>query len=339
VRILSIRLRQAQCDRSGWLGEGDVGYSEVVDESTLSRRLRAALGAGDHGLDQLSTREAVSTLLDVYSLHLAPIDTLGGAEQWQHEPRVAQVKLTLERRFRARLGGDEASAVADNLADVTDAFRTVAHDDMVPPIYDWLAGAADHTDLVEFLALEGGPDADFDDLVALCQVGLAGLPKLTLAANYWDEMGRGSLERVHTELHHDMAAALGLRTIPTDRLPLEVLDRRALNGYLATNRSLQPEMLGSLGLLEVQAGPRCRRVVSAMRRLEVPTAALPFYEEHATADPRHGKDWIDGALAPVVVDHPEWAPRILRGARWRAIVNGRFFDAMSARFGLTECAA
>jgi hypothetical protein len=206
-------------------------------------------------------------------------------------------------------------------------------------VYDWLAGGADRSDVVEFLALEGGPDADFDDLVALCQIGLSGLPKLTLAANYWDEMGRGALTRVHTELHHDMAAALGVRTIPTDRLPLEVLERRALNGYLATNRALQPEMLGSLGLLEVQAGPRCRRVVSALRRLDVPAAALPFYEEHATADPRHGKDWIDGALATVVVEHPEWAPRIVRGARWRAVVNGRFFDAMSDRFGLVERAA
>ena len=307
-----------------------------LDESKLAPRLRAALSADERGLDKLSTREAVATLLDAYALHLAPIDALGGAEQWQHEPRVAQVKLELEQRFRARLGADDPAPVAE---DVTEAFRTIAHENMIPSVYDWLADAADRTDLVEFLALEGGPDADFDDLVALCQIGLSGLPKLTLAANYWDEMGRGALARVHTELHHDMAAALGVRTVPTDRLPLEVLERRALNGYLATNRSLQPEMLGSLGLLEVQAGPRCRRVVAALRRLDVPPTALPIYEEHATADPRHGKDWIDGALAPVVVDHPEWAPRILRGARWRAVVNGRFFDAMSARFGLIERAA
>ena len=279
---------------------------------------------------------AVSVLLDVYALHLAPIDTLGGAEHWQHEPRVAELKLALERRFRADLACDEPAPVTH---DVTEAFRAIAHEDLVPPIYDWLAGVTDRTDLVEFLALEGGPDADFDDLVALCQIGLSGLPKLTLAANYWDEMGRGSLAHVHTELHRDMSEALGLRPIPMARLPIEVLERRALNGYLATNRALQPEMLGSLGLLEVQAGPRCRRVVASMRRLDVPPAAFPFYEEHANADPRHGKDWIDGALAPVVVDHPEWAPRILRGARWRATVNERFFAAMSERFGLVERAA
>ena len=39
-------------------------------------------------------------------------------------------------------------------------------------------------ELVEFISLEGGPDADFDDLVAICQVGLRGLPKLTLGANW-----------------------------------------------------------------------------------------------------------------------------------------------------------
>jgi Iron-containing redox enzyme len=305
-----------------------------MDETVLTPRLRAVLSV-DRELHELTTREAVATLLDVYALHLAPIDTLGGAEEWQHDPRVAQVKLVLERRFRARLGDDRVPVAYD----VTEAFRAIAHEEMVPSVYDWLARVANRADLEEFLALEGGPDADFDDLVAMCQIGLSGLPKLTLAANYWDEMGRGSLAHVHTELHDDMTQALRLRTVPTDHLPLEVLERRALNGYLATNRSLQPEMLGSLGLLEVQAGPRCRRVVAAMRRLAVPAAALPFYEEHATADPRHGKDWIDGALAPVVVDHPEWAPRILRGARWRAIVNRRFFEAMSARFGLVECAA
>ena len=116
---------------------------------------------------------------------------------------------------------------------------------------------------------------------------------------------------------------------PSHDLPLEALERRVLNGYLATNRALQPEMIGSLGLIECQAGPRCRRIVHAMRRLEVPAGAVPFYEEHATADPRHGKDWIDGAVAPLVARHPSWGPRIrARRRAWRAAVNRRFFAAM-----------
>jgi len=307
-----------------------------MNDSPLPSRLRAAIRDDRRTLGELSRRDAILTLLDVYSLHLAPIEELDGAEEWQHEPGVAEIKRTLEQHFHSWLGGDEPVMAP---ADVTDAFRAVAHEGLVPPVYEWLADEADRSDLIEFLAYEGGPDADFDDLVALCQVGLSGLPKLTLAANYWDEMGRGSLPEVHTELHRQMADVLRMRRIPLEHLPLEALERKALNGYLATNRALQPEMLGSLGLLECQAGPRCRRVVAALQRLGVPAAALHFYTEHATADPRHGKDWIDGAIAPIVQQHPAWGPRILRGAKWRASVNQAFFAVMAERFGIGERAA
>jgi hypothetical protein len=100
---------------------------------------------------------------------------------------------------------------------------------------------------------------------------------------------------------------------------------------LATNRHLHREMVGALGLIELQAGPRCRKVVAALRRLDAPADALPFYEEHAVADPRHGKDWVDHAVATLAED-PGWATGMVRGARWRSLVNRRFFDAMAARF-------
>jgi hypothetical protein len=38
---------------------------------------------------------------------------------------------------------------------------------------------------------------------------------------------------------------------------------------------------------------------------------------HADVDPRHGKDWLDNAISPTVQAHPEWAPRIVKGALWR----------------------
>jgi hypothetical protein len=133
-----------------------------------------------------------------------------------------------------------------------------------------------------------------------------------------------------------MVEAIEVRTVPVEELPVEALERKALNGYLATNRALQPEMIGSLGMIECQAGARCRRVVAAMGRLGVPAAALPFYAEHAAADPHHGKDWLDAAVGPLVEDHPEWGPRILDGAWWRVSVNRRFFDAMERRFGLEQ---
>jgi pyrroloquinoline quinone (PQQ) biosynthesis protein C len=167
--------------------------------------------------------------------------------------------------------------------------------------------------------------------VAACQIGLDGDAKLELARNYWDEMGNGSLDAVHTELHRRLAAALGLHAVPRSEQPIQALERAALGSVLATNRHLQPETVGALGLIELQAGPRCRRVVKALRRLDAPADAFPFYEEHAVADPRHGKDWLDHAVATLAED-PEWASGMVRGARWRSLVNRRFFGAMEDRF-------
>jgi len=298
--------------------------------STLAARIDHALASGDPRLlDQLAAAEALDrfdamdALLGIHELWSAPLAGLDGRERFQGHPGVAALKWRLESGLMALL--DEWTAPrGPSSADACAALRRMARRDD-DGVYDWLATAADGDQLRRFIALEGGPDAGFDDLVAICQVGVGGGPKVVLAANYWDEMGRGEVGNVHTVLHDRMVAALGLRS----QLPQSSLDRVALNGLLATNRWLQPELIGALGLTELQAGPRCRKVVQALVRLGVPAEARPFYEEHATVDPRHGKEWLDGVVGPLVADNPGWGPRIVRGAAWRAEVNRRLLaDAL-----------
>jgi hypothetical protein len=303
---------------------------------TLSRRLHEALLAGGDALDELSGepvghRDALLTVLAIHDLHVAPIDRLGRRARWQHHPAVARLKSDVEDRLLVQLAALDTQLDLDLPADAVAAMRALAATDLVPPVYDWVADEASYQDLVRFLALEGGPDGGFDDLVAACQIGLTGEPKLELAQNYWDEMGRGSPGDVHTELHHQLVAALDLTALPREEQPTEALERAALGSLLATNRHLQPEMVGALGLIELQAGPRCRKVVRGLERVGAPEGAFAFYREHAVADPRHGKDWVDKVVAPLA-DDANWATRIVQGARWRSIVNRRFFDAMAERF-------
>jgi hypothetical protein len=281
----------------------------------------------DHARDW---RDALGALLAIQELHTAPLWKLGGAERFQHAPHVAALKRDLEARLLARLATaeDERLRLPD---DAVAAVRMLATRDLVPDVYEWLAQDATLSEVVEFIAIEGGPDGGFDDLVAFCQIGLVGMPKVVLATNYWDEMGRGDPAAVHTELHHQLVTALELPRVPVEELPIEALERSAVNGLLATNREFQPEMIGALGLLELQAGPRCRRVVEALTRVGAPANAFPFYEEHATADPRHGKDWLDRGVRSIVAAHPEWGPRIVRGACWRSDVNRRLFTALRIR--------
>jgi len=303
----------------------------------LFTRLTTSLGDGGRGLAQLGQatpidwRDLLLSLSVLHDLHTAPLAQLDGRERLQHHPAVADLKWRLEEELVAELAGrDEATDWG--LPDTASAaMRALGVRGLVPEIYEWLALHADRDEIVEFLSLEGGPDGGFDDLVAACQIGLDGAAKLELAQNYWDEMGNGSLARVHTELHRKLSRSLGLACPPRDRQPVAALERSVLGGLLATNRWLQPEMLGALGLLELQAGPRCRRVVTALERIGAGEDALDFYVEHATVDPRHGKAWVDKAVVPFD-DDERWAQGIVRGARWRSIVNEGFFACMADMF-------
>jgi hypothetical protein len=266
------------------------------------------------------------SLLSIYELWTAPLERAGEKARWAGHPAVAAVKLRLEQEWLSEL---DAAVQPGVRADPVHAIRGLAAKDRLPRIYRWVAQQATLPELREFLAIEGGPDGGFDDLVAICQVGLAGAPKLELARNYWDEMGDGDPQGVHTELYHQMAHALDLPQLPSRQLPDAALQRAALCGLLATNRWLQPELIGALGLTELQAGPRCRLVLRAFERLRVPNAARPFYEVHADVDPRHGKDWLEQVVAPLSHERPEWRARMIRGALWRWHVNAVLFDTLT----------
>jgi hypothetical protein len=307
----------------------------------LFTQLTTSLADGGRGLDRVGDvapidwRDLLLSLSVIYDLHTAPLDGLNGRERCQHHPAVARLKWRLEEELVAELVRRDEATTWRLPEPAAAAMRAIGVRGLVPEIYEWLAADAGAEEIVEFLSIEGGPDGGFDDLVAACQIGLDGMPKLELARNYWDEMGNGSLARVHTELHRNLTRALGLCCPPRERQPVEALERSVLTGLLATNRWLQPEMLGALGLLELQAGPRCRKVVAALERIGAGDDALEFYVEHATVDPRHGKDWVDNAVVPFE-DDPRWASGIVRGARWRSIVNAGFFAAMPDWFLLDQ---
>jgi hypothetical protein len=284
-----------------------------------------------------SRRERFLTLLWLYDLRLGDVARLGSAARYAGHPALAALAWELENDWLAEL-----ALLTDPVlesSDVVAGMRALAARDRLPEAYEWVARSATWDEVVRFLALEGGPDGGFDDLVALCQVGLTGEPKVELARNYWDELGNGALSSVHTVLHDRLVAAVDLPRIPLSEQPVEALERAALGGLLSTNHWLQPEMLGALGLIELQAGPRCRKVLAAFDRVGAPAEAYPFYVEHAEVDPRHGKDWLDNAIVPVVAAHPEWAPRILRGALWRSRINASFFEVVWRELSGAERAA
>jgi hypothetical protein len=307
---------------------------DLIHDS-VSDALRSALASGSErdlaGLIATPVRDRRDrflTLLQIYSLFIDPVQALGDAVRLQHHPAVAALKQRCEDDWLRELYAVPLPPEGD-VGSAADVIRTLAARDRLPALYKWIARAASWEDVITFLALEGGPDAGFDDLVASCQVGLTGRAKLELATNYWDEMGNGDPAAIHTDLHDDLVNALELPDIPLAGLPTSALERAALCGLLTINRWLQPEALGALGLIELQAGPRCQLVLQAFDRCGAPPAAYPFYQVHADVDPRHGRDWIDNAIAPLATETPEWSVRFIRGACWRAATNATFFEDAS----------
>jgi hypothetical protein len=300
-----------------------------VEESTkLADRFRSAMTDAAMleslpGKSPESRRDRFLTLLQIYDLHNAPVAKLGAAAKYASHPVIATLKHRCESDWLAELNRIPLPEGIDT-GDPVAAMRALAARDRLPAIYKWLAREASWDDIVTFLALEGGPDAGFDDLVAACQIGLTGRAKLELATNYWDEMGNGDLAAVHTTLHDNLVAAIEMPRLPHVDVPTSALERVALGGLLSSNRWLQPEALGALGLIELQAGPRCRLVLQAFDRCNAPAQAYPFYEVHAEVDPRHGRDWLDNAIAPTAEHTPEWSARIVKGAHWRSTVNAAF---------------
>ena len=154
--------------------------------SVMHRRLRYALDTGDfESLPEnqpIEERDALLTLLTIYDLWLAPIDTLQGKEKYQNHPQVARLKWRLDEWLIGALDRRTSGSRVTEY-DTAQAVRRIARQ-ANDSIYDWLAASADWDQLVTFMAIEGGPDGGFDDAkLADAHVLLAARPDVpTLVA-------------------------------------------------------------------------------------------------------------------------------------------------------------
>jgi hypothetical protein len=228
---------------------------------------------------------------------------------------------------RDATGEDLAVAVVAHL-------RRIAAQHRLHPAYRWIASHASTCQVRSFLAWEGGPDHGFDDLVAACQVGLPAGPKVELAGNYWDEMGNGEVSRSHTVLYDVFVRELG--EVPAPDPAPALLRRELLMSLLAARHDLQPQMLGALGMVELQSGPRCELVLQGMQRSGFSEQAQQFYAVHASVDPVHGRNWLDNAIAPMVREQPWMARTVIQGAAWRCATDLDCLDHLAVELQMLQ---
>lgn len=201
------------------------------------------------------------------------------------------------------------------------------------PLFDWLAEEASLPEMRWFLGQELAGEAGFDDLVALTQLKLPERPKLELARNYWDEMGRGRSEGMHGPMLSRLAAALSIPHPGLDAV-CEALALSNLLVALACNRRYAWLSVGALGVVELTAPDRARRVDAGLQRLGVSGRARLYFALHATLDRQHSAAWNREVLFPLVAEDTSRAALLAEGALLRLRAGQRCFERYRRELGL-----
>jgi hypothetical protein len=249
---------------------------------------------------------------------------------WSEVRRDEQSLLFLEANFIER----ERRAVADGLRDVpTEAVAFVAWFERLKgigpgqgdPLFPWLATEATREQMRWFLLQEVAGEAGFEDLVALTQIKMPVRPKLELARNFWDEMGRGNEDGMHGPMLGRLAQTMDVEPVPETTV-WEALALGNMMIGLAANRYYAYQSIGALGVIELTAPGRAVHVAQALRRLGIGGKERVYFELHSTLDVRHSEAWNREVLAPLVAENPNVAVAIAEGALLRLRAGARSFQ-------------
>ena len=196
-------------------------------------------------------------------------------------------------------------------------------------LFAWLAGHATRDELRWFLQQEAAGEAGFDDLVAMTQVKLPTSPKLELARNYWDEMGRGNVKGMHGPMLDALVETLALDPVIENTAWESLALANAMTAMAATRRYAW-HSVGALGVIELTAPGRSACVAQGLRRVGLSDRERRYFDLHAVLDVKHSADWNREAIRPAVEEDPRRATAMAEGALIRLLCGARCFERYRA---------
>jgi hypothetical protein len=201
------------------------------------------------------------------------------------------------------------------------------------PLFPWLAEQCSMDEMKWFLTQEVAGEAGFEDLTALTQLKLPTRPKLELARNYWDEMGRGNPKAMHGPLLAALAEHLELTPLPETTVTESLALANTMAG-LAANRRYAFHSVGALGVIEMTAPGRSAATSAGLKRLGVKAGNRHYFALHAVLDIKHSMAWNSEAIEPLVSENPGVAAAIAEGALMRLQCGARCFERYRSEFGI-----
>ncbi|MGN6314972.1 iron-containing redox enzyme family protein [Trinickia sp.] len=238
---------------------------------------------------------------------------------------------------RSRIELGDLPVNADQFEEWYVALRNT-HRKEVAPFFDFLAEEASLSQLSLFVALEAQVDGRFDDIIALSQLGMDGDMKLALAENFWDEMGLGELDEMHTRTFMRAApyfqGQLGDLDLTVD-MPVAALKNGNLLLMYALRRQHVGRLLGALTLLEQTVPYRFTKMLKGMNRHDVPKEFRYYHELHVPVDANHGKQLVARVLLPLARKSPSIIRHLCEGCLVRYQIEKEYYagarDVMDRR--------
>lgn len=200
------------------------------------------------------------------------------------------------------------------------------------PLFPWIAEAATREQLLWFFTQEAAGEAGFDDIVAITQVKMPAIPKMEMANNYWDEMGRGQLAGMHGPMLDALAETLGVSPSIDDTVWESLALANTFTGF-AMNRRYAWHSVGLLGITELTAPWRSAHVAKGLKRLGLSERERRYFALHAHIDVKHSKDWNEQVLKPLIAEDSSRARWIAEGALARMVCAQRAFERYRSEFG------
>jgi Iron-containing redox enzyme len=197
------------------------------------------------------------------------------------------------------------------------------------PLFPWIAEAATQEEFCWFLEQEAAGEAGFEDLTALTQVKMPTLPKLELARNYWDEMGRGNPKGMHGPLLDTLVERLALEP----RIETTCWESLALANAMtamATSRRYAFHSVGALGAIELTAPSRSACTAAGLKRLGFTGRERHYFDLHAVLDVKHSEEWNKEVIRPLIEEDPRRARPMAEGALMRLLCGARCYERYRA---------
>jgi pyrroloquinoline quinone (PQQ) biosynthesis protein C len=155
---------------------------------------------------------------------------------------------------------------------------------------------------------------------------------MEIASNYWDEMGNGKPEEVHTHLFQKTLDYLG---VDAEYIRNNVFHESVASGNmsscLAMYRRHNLRALGYFGTTEYIAPKRFKSLLKAWERNRLDPVFAQYHRLHVSIDAAHGAAWLNNVIAPLVEKNPDCGRAIAEGMLLRLESSNDYLDALQKR--------